>query len=201
MKIYPDPELPDIDVMWEQGDCETDGFQIAMSLSSKDNPASPPIDKTVACFDEKYTFVDVPRERLLLDATLLDDTGMVAGKTSGEVDLRNGFDDEAYLYFERLDNFQAQWDFDGTSCAELGADTMSLVFSNPAGVAFVIARPCEDGFFAGRVMPGTYTLHGEADTKGAVVATSPETPELTITDENFIVSALLVLTACGAMCP
>jgi hypothetical protein len=201
MKIYPDPELPDIDVTWSEGDCDADTFQVAMSLASLDSPASPHIDKTVPCLDAKYTFVDVAREQFHLDGTLLDDAGAMAGSASGEVDLRNGFDSDAFLYFGGFDNFQVPWVFDATSCTELGADTVSLVFSVPMGVAFIITQPCEAGFFSGILMPGIYTLHAEARANGAVVATSPETPELTIMDNGFTVSGLLVLTACGAMCP
>jgi len=201
MKIYPDPELPDVKVEWLDQDCEN-GSEVAVSLIGVDTPASR-IDKVVACTDVTYTFVDVARERFRVEGELRDQAGEVFGNAQQDVDLRNGFDVTAFLYFGSFDNFRVRWTFDmGASCQSLAADTVLIVFSNLDGqVAWGLELPCDLGVVSTTMPTGTYTVHAEATADSSTVALSPASAPLTIMPKGIADAGTLVLSPCGAMCP
>jgi hypothetical protein len=102
MKIYPDPELPDIDVEWSEPDCDDGAVDVALSLIGVDDPALRQ-EQTIPCADLNATFADVSRQRHRIEARLLDGQGAELNMAEYEVDLRDGLDETAYLYFGHFD--------------------------------------------------------------------------------------------------
>jgi hypothetical protein len=204
MKIYPDPELPDVKVTWDDSDCREGTSNVAVTLTGLDKDST--TTTTVPCSDHIATFPDVARERFHVAGTLLDLSGNVfITSDGGDVDLRNGFNHETSLYFDGFANFRVGWAFDGGgSCASLAANSVAIVFSLP-GMPDIDAfqYPCEIPQITGTAPPDTYTAHlqayaGEEET---VVAVSPETAPFVITQNGFTDLGTLTLTACGAACP
>ncbi len=123
MKIYPDPELPDLDVEWNTEDCSADTPEVSISLVAVDEGTI--IEQVVPCDMLKTTLKDVDRKRYRIDGALLYADGTVFSSSNGEADLRNGISDDVYLYFGGSAYFRVAWDFaSGASCASLDADTM-----------------------------------------------------------------------------
>lgn len=204
MKIYPDPELPDLEVQWSDFDCEEKmGTDVALALVGVDTPSFRR-DLAVACADQKVTFVDIPRERFRLEGTLSGAGGETFGMHESEVDVRDGLDRTEYLYFQTQDNFVVRWTFDsGATCASLGADAVLIEFSTASQMGvFGFGDICEVGAMERSVPPGTYTIHAVAYTSNAdTVAVSPETAELVVDFKLLVDAGTLVLSPCGTMCP
>jgi hypothetical protein len=204
MKIYPDPELPDVKVDWGEQDCrEATTSTVAVTLTGLDSDST--TTTTVPCTDLTVAFPDVARERFHVEGSLRDASGTeINTSDAGEVDLRNGFNRSASLYFDGFANFRVAWVFDGGgSCASLGAVTVSAVFSLP-GMPDVdgFQYPCEFPKLTGMLAPDTYTAHLQAhDVAQTIVAVSPETTPFVITENGFTDIGTLTLTACGAACP
>ena len=200
MKIYPDPELPDVVVDWADTDCNPDAI-VALSLVGVDTPTLR-TDVDVACEAWKYTFADVARERFHVDGALWEDGEVVANHIY-EVDLRSGVSDTAYLYFGEggYFSFKVAWTFDlGSSCESVGANAVDIVFSVPEGVAFAYTAPCSTGMLRGFAPDGTYTVRAVATAAGIPVAVSPPTPELTWADYELMDIGTLVLSPCNGEC-
>src|SRR5699024_7373056 len=89
-------------------------------------------------------------------------------------------------YFGAYSNFRVAWTFDmGVSCDSLEAG-VSIAFSNPDGTpAFQSAVPCVITPFFGRFAPGTYTVKLSAFDGAATVATSPESEEFELFDDEL----------------
>src|ERR1051325_8713627 len=71
MRIYPDPDLPDVEVSWTKDDCAPGTGDVVVSLVGVDTP-SYRSDVTVACNTLKTTYNDVARERYRVEGQLLD---------------------------------------------------------------------------------------------------------------------------------
>lgn len=204
MKIYPDPELPDVKVGWGDQDCRDGTGDVRVTLTGLDHDST--TTTTVPCTDLKMRFPDVARERFHVDGALLDLAGNVfLTSDGGDVDLRNGFNKDTGLYFDGFSNFRVAWMFDGgASCASLAATSVAVVFSLPGMPDFEgFQYPCEFPELSRMVIPDTYTVHLEAYTADevTVVALSPETAPFVVTQSGFTNLGTLTLTACGAACP
>ena len=203
MKIYPDPELPDITVTWGDQDCRDGSGNVAVTLTGLD--ADSTTTTTVRCKDLTVAFPNVARQRFHVAGSLLDLTGSeLVSSDGGDVDLRNGFDRSTNLYFEGFSNFRVAWVFDGgASCGSLGATSIGIVFSLP-GMPDVDAYQtfCEQHDLSGMIAPETYTAHLQAYAGDqTVVAVSTETAPFVITATGHVDLGTLTLTPCGAACP
>jgi hypothetical protein len=198
MRIYPDPELPDLTVRWQDFDC-TDGGNVTITVTGIDTM----MEQTVACSDLMVKFVNVAREQYQVVGRL--DTGAaMPGMAEEPVDLRAGFNKTIDLFFQSFFNFQVEWTFAvGQSCALLAADTVVIYISSPdVPDQFGFSGFCTDGFIGnGLTVLGTYTAHLAALSGDKIVARSPETPPFDITDGGLTDLGLQTLTACGSACP
>jgi len=195
MKIYPDPELPDVLVEWSEPDCRANTPTVAVTLTGLDNPASTSTIN-VACTDVKVTIADVARERYHVDGALLDQTGSVVIEADGgDVDLRNGFNADTGLFFDAFSNFHVAWTFASGSCESLGAVGVNIVLSTAQEPEFdVYPVPCLFPMFSTQLPAGTYTLALRAVTQNEdVVATSPETAPFVVTGDGYTDIGTLVL--------
>lgn len=185
MRIYPDPELPDVRVEWFEDDCRPGTGNIAMALIAVETDAR--IEVTVPCANLAASFVDVPRELYRFEARLLYGDGEAFSRSDAEVDLRDGFDEEVSLYFGGFSNLRVAWAFDmGATCQSLGATGMELTFSFPdATLAFATLVPCELTPHFGSYPDGVYTLRLRALAGGTTVASSTESDEFEIIDPEL----------------
>jgi hypothetical protein len=202
MRIYPDPDLPDVKVRWGVQDCRPGTRDVAVRLTGLD--ATSEETRTVACTDLVVVFADVARQRFHVGGDLLDLAGNVFTTSEGsDVDLRNGFDQSAGLYFDGFSNFRVAYVFDGgATCGSLGATSVEMAFSLP-GEPDVDAFqfPCELARYTGSAPPGTYTARLRALASEQVVAASPETAPFVITESGFADLGVVTLTPCSAACP
>jgi len=205
MKIYPDPELPDVKVEWFEGDCGN-GVDISLVLTGVDDP-SEHYEMTVACDAYKTAFKDVKRQRFRLDGTLLDSSGGVVGESAYDVDLRNGFDVTASLFFGGADSFRVAYVFDaGATCQSLAADEVDVVFSMGGQVFATAGVPCDFGEVSSYASPGTYSMMGFAlrytNNSGIVVAATQQPLDNILIQSGLRVDlGTIVLTPCGSTCP
>lgn len=200
MKIYPDPELPDIEVEWYTEDCGPDTPQVALTLVGVDDGTVE--QQVVACDPLKITLKNVERKRYRVDGSLLLSDGSVVTTSSGEADLRNGINESVFLYFDSAPSFRVAWAFaDGASCASLEADTMQIDFSDPMTGMYSFATSCISGAYVGDPYGGAFTVQLRAVSRGKTVAVSQMTPELQITPPDLTDAGTLTLAPCGAGCP
>src|SRR5688572_16748673 len=159
MKIYPDPELPDVQVEWYEGDCAGDVANIDIVMTGIDDP-SERYTATLACTAMKTEFADVTRQRFHVTGVLKDAMGADAGTTETDVDLRNGFDETAFLYFGiAFTNFRIAWTFDmGASCESLGADGVDVMFEQNGQFAFIHGGWCDLNMLTGNAFGGPFTV-------------------------------------------
>jgi hypothetical protein len=214
MRIYPDPELPDIQVEWfAESECIGASDRVVISLSTIDptdaiDPADPTVVAkvvTVPCAEAGVRFDDVARVRYRVSTRLEDPSGTVFGGRNEMIDLRDGFGERVVAFFGRSPepNFRVAWSFDmAASCASLDATQMVLHAALSEGPIFFIYAPCDAPVFV-QALPfdGTYTLTAHASTDLAEVASSAPSAPFTITRGEIIDLGTLTLTPCGAACP
>jgi hypothetical protein len=199
MRIYPDPELPDVVVEWfTESDCSDDSDRVVVSLSTVDPPAEVGM-ATVPCRDGSVRLDDVARVRYHVAAHLEDLTGAVLGGYDTDIDLRDGLNERVSTYFgrARYNNFRVAWTFDmGASCAALSATVMGLQASMPGGQPlFAWQAPCGAPVFVNEIpIPGTFTLSARAIAANGVVATSPESTPFEVTFGTITDVGTLTLT-------
>ncbi len=194
MRIYPDSELPDVEVEWFELDCRDGGGEVDISLIGIDD-TSFRVERTLPCLDVKTAFPDVARERYRLAATLRAPSGDMVSSQPEELDLRNGLDKRVSLYFGDLENVHVAWTFDmGATCESLAADFVmvdfsSVTFPHPFG----LGASCEDGQLTGFVPDGTYTVVARALSGMTTVAESPPLSDVMISFRLFADVGTLVL--------
>lgn len=202
MRIYPDSELPDVEVEWFDTDCREGTGDVALSLIGIDDLAFRE-DLVVPCSDTKAVFADVARERYGLEGALRSATGEMLVTDQREIDLRTGLDERVELYFGGFSNARVAWTFDmGASCASLAVDTIvfefsSSVFPEPA----VFQTFCGLSQYFVSLPDGVYTVVARAVTNMTTVAVSPASPEVTVSFDAFSDFGTLVLSPCGSSCP
>jgi hypothetical protein len=201
MKIYPDPELPDIEVRWRVEDCRPGSGDVLLELTGIDTPTFV-AEKRVPCTDGQAAFVDLPRERFRVDGALLTTDGAELTTYWDESDLRHGLDDRIDMWFLAFANLRINWTFSmDASCASLGVDRFEIemtseIFPEPAAFEVVCT---ETPYFVG--MPGgTYELGASAYAGEAIVAVAEPVTDVEIVDEGFTIVDL-VLAPCGSACP
>jgi hypothetical protein len=205
MRIYPDPELPDVAVEWEADfECSEAGDRVVVSLSSLD-PAADIGTLTVPCRDGSARFDDVERLRYFVAAKLEDSEGMVLGSQDEEIDLRDGLSKRFFAFFGRApeSNFRVGWTFDmGASCESLSATSVQLFVEIPGmGPFFFFQTSCDAAVFMNAIpRDGMYTLTARAVAIDTVVAVSAESAPFTITRGTLTDVGTLTLSPCGTAC-
>jgi hypothetical protein len=201
MKIYPDPELPDAKFEWFTGDCG-EGTQMSIAITGVDDPTEHH-ETTALCSDEKATIKDVSRQRYTITAETQDDMGNVRMGMSDVLDLRNGYDRTAYLYFGSFSDFIAIWRFDmGASCASLGANLVSIEFYVEDQFRTATGRGCTDGMLFDMGEPGIYSVIARAMDYETLetFAISQPLPDVVLGNGLANIGPLL-LTPCAPDCP
>lgn len=204
MKIYQDPELPDVKVEWFDGDCANAGGNVVIILDGQDDLTAR-YQATVPCTDLTTTFKDLPRQRFHVAGTLYDTDGAFYGMSETDVDLRNSFDATVSLYFGGFDNFLASWAFDmGATCASVQADDVMIVLTDQNNQPFSSAEaPCQVGQVSGNAPAGMYTVSGYAlrfSDQSVVAASQPFGPFM-IAPGSRVDLGTITLSPCGSMCP
>jgi hypothetical protein len=197
MRIYPDPELPDVVVSWFADECDQDTGDVVVALVGVDHSSR--VEMTSACTDNELTFKDVKRERYRVEATMFHRDGTVFLQSSWDADLRNGFDENVELYFSRFAGFRVAWTFDmGASCTSLGADAIALDLL-PNGDQ--IYADCRNTPYYGYTDIGTYMLRLRAVAGPQTVAISPESAPFTLTSLDPMELGTMTLSPCAPACP
>ncbi len=193
MRIYPDPELPDVKVSWFEDDCFDGSGDVTMALIGLDAEARLPL--TVPCTDLEATFIDVARERYRFEAFLEDEDGEPFARNDTLIDLRDGIDERVEMYIGAFSNFRVAWTFDmGATCESLEGWVL-LTFSYPDRTpAFQASAPCLLTPFLGRFDAGTYTVRLTAFDGETTVATSPESEEFELFDDDLTNIGTLTLS-------
>jgi hypothetical protein len=185
MKIYPDPELPDVTIEWTELDCRDGTFDVVLALIGDDGTRS---ETTVPCSDLSAKFPDLDRQRYRVEGELRDGAGVVFNNATDEADLRNGINKRVYLYFGGFSNFRASWTFaGGATCESLGASYISVRFHVLGEVRFAHLTGCLGSMTFGNAPPGTYTvsLHAHEGPGTPSLASSPESAEIVIELDGF----------------
>lgn len=197
LRIYPDPELPDVEIAWLDGDCtQAMATKVSVSLTGIDDPAQR-ADAEVACADQKVTFADVQRIRFHITAIMRDDDGHRLGIADvQDTDLRDGLDQTTDLFFDIFGpNFSVTWAFEGdATCASLAAETVALRFTPSDGTPpLTVDSPCEAELFYGFAPLGTVTVSARALAAGTTVAEAPESGPLLVQENVFTDAGTLTL--------
>ena len=202
MKIYPDPELPDLDVEWYSFDCRDGTPEVVLSLTGIDD-ATFQAERVVPCTDLKATFADLPRERFRLDGALRMSGDPLFGTYTEELDLRNGLDKRAYLYFGGFENVRVELAFDmGATCQSLMVDTIVVEFTSTS-FPEPLAQPtlCGQDLLFTSLPDGIYTARARAVAGETTVAISPESAQAAVNFETFTDFGTLVMSPCDPSCP
>lgn len=206
MRIYPDPDLPDVRVEWSpELDCRSATDVVVATLNQGDPPAEVRT-LTAPCGDGSVRFVDVPREQFLVAAVLEDTTGAARSNHLEDIDLRDGIGERVFAYFGGGASafVTGAWTFDmGASCASLRADFVDLAFLGPDGaVVTAAAASCTDARFMQSVpASGTVTVQAVARSLSRVLAISPPSPPIELGLGLITDFGLLTMSPCGDACP
>jgi len=197
LRIYPDPELPDVEITWFDGDCmQAMATKVSVSLTGIDDP-SQHADAEVACSDQKMTFADVQRIRFHITAVMRDAAGHKLGIADfQDTDLRDGLDKTTDLFFNIFGpNFSVAWAFEGdATCTSLAAETVALRFTPTDGTPpLTVDQPCEAQLFYGFAPLGTVTVSARALAASVAVAESAESAPLVVAEDMFTDAGTLTL--------
>jgi hypothetical protein len=202
MRIYPDPELPDVKIEWVEDDCRDAVRDVSVTLTSMDSDLV--FDERVSCQATTMAFDNLPRERYELHGYLLDDNDEVFSKTYDLLDLRSGSSQRTSLYFGGSSNLRVAWVFEmGASCESLGADAMAI---DLLPVGFTQRTFCRNTPYFGFAGSGTFSVRLRAEIGGLLgetavtVAASPETPPTSL-GSGLVDLGTLTVTPCGSDCP
>jgi hypothetical protein len=203
MRIYPDPELPDVIVEWPM-DCGDDGVTVRLEAVAADGTL---ISRDATCGAGQVRIEDLERARYTINASLLDASGGVLGRSyPSDVDLTKGLSRRTYVYeFVRDRSFyRVAWTFNGgDTCQTLGATTILVSLRNDDSQADGRV-PCDSDivdYFA-PVAAGTYTLQlfAQRDDDAAVAASERRT-NVVIPDHGASVDfGTIALARCTPIC-
>ena len=201
MKIYPDPELPDIEATWYDGDCREGTGDVRVEVTGIDDPTDH-LEAAAPCIDARLAFPDVARERYHVVGTLLDDAGAPFSAWDAIVDLRNGIGQRVDLYFGGGANVRVTWMFDaGASCESLGASTVVGRFTRAGNPQpYGVPALCQAGAVFASLPEGPFTVELRALAATGVVAPSVPTPR-DVMPAGLTSVGPLTLTPCDAPCP
>lgn len=200
MKIYPSTELPDLEIDWYAESCGPDAPDVAITLVGLDDGSTQ--ERIVPCADGGVTIGDADRSRYRIDGTLQGPGGDFLAMSSQEVDLRNGIDASASLYFETSSLLRITWEFaGGSTCEALEADTIDLVFFEADFGPHTTSTSCAFGQFVGNPYGTDLTVELRAVSRRRTVAVSERSGPITVMPPDPLLVGPLVLVPCGADCP
>jgi hypothetical protein len=198
MKIYPSTELPDLDVEWYTDDCTSP--EVAVTLVGLDDGSV--TEHIFPCEDMRATIEDLDRALYRVDGSVLGPDGTIEMTSSQEADLRNGIDENVYLYFAGSSYLRITWDFaDGASCESLDADTVDLDFFDPDYGIYTMSTACGFGVFVGYPFGNGLTVQLRAVSRRKTVAVSARTDTIDIMPPEELLLGPLTLVPCANDCP
>jgi hypothetical protein len=193
MRIYPDLELPDLEVSWYIEDCADTELALALIGVDADRRYEARAD---ACDMEGLALVDLARERYRLEGTVIESDGTLSGSALADVDLRAGNDDRAFLFLG-AGYLNIGWRFEmGATCGSLGADVVAIELAQDTSYDV----PCSFGSITLSPGPGTYTIRLRALAGGTPVAASDALPGVVVR-RGFVDLGTITLVPCAGVCP
>jgi hypothetical protein len=140
-----------------------------------------------------------------LDASLVDATGETYSRSPPmELDLRNGIDETAYLYFGGFNNFSVGWQFEGgATCSSAQVTFIDVRLSLPDDTqVFGSGAPCQAMFLYANAPEGVYNVDVFAvDNNGSTVASAPRIEGVELTFDRVTDLGIVTLAPCGDQCP
>jgi hypothetical protein len=208
MRIYPDPELPDVIVEWLP-ECGDDGVTVRLEAVGADGAV---VGSDVACADGKGRIEDLARGRQRITGVLLDAGGEVLGRALPvEVDLTAGHSVRTYVSsFARDESFVwTSWAFSGgDTCQSLRVGRIILDYvSEDVGASGTLevgwCGDEEELQFYSSLDGGTYTVQAFAlsSADGSAIAASEPRAGVVIGDGGVVVDlGTFELTRCSGGC-
>lgn len=181
MRIYPDTDLPNLEVTWEP-DCRDSAADVRVVLyrwGTQDVLG----EMSAPCTDGEMHVVDIAREHYRVNGYLLDISGGVLDARQGsEVDMRNGLDARLPPMTFSFSNLKIAWSFaDGASCESVHAGGVIVQRLNGTDFTDEQFALCEDSPLFTYTGGGPARLRMQALGDYGPVATSEVTPELVFT--------------------
>jgi hypothetical protein len=199
MKIYPDPELPDIVVTWDEFYCTEGTEEVRIAVYPFDSTDALG-DTTVPCSALSVRFDDVARARYRVEGELHAD-GEVYNTVGVEADLHDGVNKRVYAYFDTFSNIRVEWTFEnGASCASLGTPWVAIdaAYMDEPTFDFTNVLPCELSAFQTHLAEDRFRIRVRARSNTATVAVAPI--EEVVLGQG-LTDLAVVLAPCGADCP
>ena len=199
MRIYPDGEMPDLHVYWTESDCRPETPSVRVAVSLRDD--TPVAEQTVPCEALQMTFKDVKPARYQVDSSLLLPDGEAFSAWRNELDMRDGFDAEEYVYFGGGGYLRIGFELaDGATCTSIGADLVLLEFEDDLGNPTTTSTACELSPWVGSPFgaSSTYTVQLRAVDYETITtrAISPVVGPFTVMPPMLTNLGTITLTPC-----
>jgi hypothetical protein len=206
MRIYPDPDLPDLKVEW-QGACPPDAT-IAVELVPLGEQPKGAFAASAPCADQRMVVADVERAKLRVVGVVHDASGALVTQSFAEIDTRDGNSKRASLFFEdpELGHVALAWTFAvGETCASLAAVNIEVTFlSEEMSSRSILLGFCDEGRLSNgeAVEAGVYSV--EVLARGRAnepVAYAPAKAGVVVADRGALTDLGTVqLKPCDASC-
>lgn len=190
MRIYADPDLPDLRVEWFDSECPP-GSTVDLEITKEGEASSGQVMASGPCAELRLIVADVARDRLRVTGTLREAGGALLTRASEPIDTRDGNNKQTYLMFADPDfgRYRLAWSFPpGESCESLGASYVDVVLTNEERT-FSDLAPCSLGKleYLPFVEANTYTVLVFAITaSGTRLAAAPPLPDVVIARQGAI---------------
>lgn len=201
MKIYPDPDLPDIVTRWEaENSCVGVTRDIHLSVVDRDNTRVI-AEQDVPCSALGYRFEDIPREQVRLMGDVLDSNDGIRTRWQREVDLRSGIGERVDMSFGISSTFRIAWTFENGTCDSYGADVVAMEEDvGISGVNYKFEDSCHLTPYFTWLPSGNHRIRLRArhnsDIESRVVAESPFLDVTILSDQQVTDVGTLVLSPC-----
>jgi hypothetical protein len=206
MRIYPDPDLPDIKVEW-QAECAPNSTVDVELVPPGESPKGE-VAASAPCADQRMIVPNVERARLRVVGVLHEVNGAVVSQSSEEVDTSDGNNKHAFLFFEGAEfgRLALAWRFAaGDTCASVGAVNVEVTFSSidMTNQSSLLSR-CDVGRFDNELAleAGVYSMQPFAvGITGTRVAFAPPRSGVVIAGRGVLTDLGTVeLRRCDASC-
>lgn len=193
MRIYPDPELPDVVASWTEEDCRPGTGNVTLEMTGTDSGSTGEL--VVPCTDLTATFADVARERFHITGELRDGTGAVFSSSFADVDLRDGLSTRISMYFGAYSNFRVAWAFSGgATCTSLAVDEVEIDLAPPGeDTLFGFGALCDGSPYLGNVNDGTWIITARAFAGDQPVALSHGTYQVVVRTPDLADAGIVTL--------
>ncbi|MEZ4361736.1 MAG: hypothetical protein R3B48_16225 [Kofleriaceae bacterium] len=189
MRIYPDPDLPDVKVEWDGSQCPA-GATVNFEAVPRGTLGGGASVASAPCVDGRAILPNVDRAKLEIIGKLVEAGGAVHSYGMSIVDTRDGRGEETYLYFPPSTFGRVRFTWDGSAgatCASTGATDLQIDFeSDEVGVIPALER-CEDLYpFTMAVPAGTYVLRAYAFAMVGRVAKAGPVANVVVTERGAL---------------